>query len=298
MKPPAFSYHDPRSVEDAIALLAELDQAKILAGGQSLMPMLNFRLAYPEHVVDIGRTAGLSGIELFDDERVLRIGGTTRQSVCERDTDVASAFPLLPEALAHVGHFQTRNRGTIGGSIAHLDPAAELVALASAADATVHAASTRGVRSIPFGSFPRSYLTSDLAADELLLAVDIPLWRPGHGYAFEEFARRHGDFAVVAVAVLLDLAADGRLNDVRVALVGLGSGPVRLGAAEKMLVGEEPHADLITVAARTAREVPAGSDIHAPAEYRQSLAETLTRRALRRALDRVTVPDDDSWSAA
>lgn len=298
MKPPAFRYHDPRSVDEALTLLAELDQAKVLAGGQSLMPMLNFRLAYPEHVVDIGRTAGLSGVDRFDDERVLRVGSTTRQAVLERDEITAAAFPLLPEALAHVGHFQTRNRGTVGGSIVHLDPAAELVAVASAAEATVHAASARAVRSIPFRSFPRGYLTSDLAADELLLAIDFPLWRPGHGYAFEEFARRHGDFAVVAVAVLLDRSADGRLSDVRVAIVGLGAAPVRLEAAETMLTGEQPQDELLLAAARTARDLPAGSDVHAPAEYRQRLAETLTRRALRRALDRVTVPDDDSWSNA
>lgn len=298
MKPPAFRYHDPHTVEEALDLLAELDQAKILAGGQSLMPMLNFRLAYPEHLVDVSRTAGMSGVEVFDDERVVRIGATTRQTACEHDTGIAAAFPLLPEALGHVGHFQTRNRGTIGGSLAHLDPAAELVAVAAAADATVHAASVRGVRSIPFASFPRGYLTSALAADELLLAVDLPLWRPGHGYAFEEFARRHGDFAVVAAAVLLDAGPDGRLRDVRVALVGLGAGPVRLAAAEQMLVNEEAGPELVAAAARSARDVPAGSDIHAPAEYRQRLAETLTRRALQRALDRVTVPEDNTWSAA
>lgn len=298
MKPPAFRYHDPRTVEEALDLLAELDQAKILAGGQSLMPMLNFRLAFPEHLVDLGRTAGMSGVEHFDDERVLRIGATTRQAACERDAGIAASFPLLPEALTHVGHFQTRNRGTVGGSIAHLDPAAELVAVAAAAEATVHAASVRGVRSIPFESFPRGYLTSDLAADELLLAVDLPLWRPGHGYAFEEFARRHGDFAVVAAAVLLDAGPDGRIRDVRVALVGLAAGPVRLTRAEQMLAGEEAGPDLVAAAARCARNLPAGSDIHAPAEYRQRLAETLTRRALNRALERMTVPEDDTWSAA
>jgi len=297
MKPPNFNYHSPATVQDAVQLLAEFDNAKVMAGGQSLMPMLNFRLAYPEHVVDISRTAGLDGIDLHVDEQVLRIGATTSQRRCETDPLVLQHIPLLAEALTYVGHFQTRNRGTVGGSIAHLDPTAELVAVAAVFEATVHAASVRGVRSIPFADFPRGFLTSALATDELLLAVDFPLWGPDHGYAFEEFARRHGDFAVVAVAALLEIEGDGRVRRVRVALMGLGAGPVRARETEELLQGEIADPDRISTAARAAGNIPSVGDMHAPAEYRQGLAETLTRRALTRALARAKVSGGTSDGA-
>jgi aerobic carbon-monoxide dehydrogenase medium subunit len=295
MKPPAFRYHDPRTVEETLQLLAELDGTRVLAGGQSLMPMLNMRLAYPEHLVDINRVTGLSGITCYEPEHVLRLGATTRQRTAETDLLISRRFPLLAEALGHVGHFQTRNRGTVGGSLAHMDPSAELPAVASAAEATVQVASARGTRSIPFADLPRGHLTTDLAADELLLAVDIPLWPPGHGYAFEEFARRHGDFAIVGVAVLVELA-DGRssrqVRRCRVSLAGLGPAPVRATETERLLEGRRCTEPVLAEAAEAARWMPATGDETAPVTYRQSLAATLTLRALRRAVGRAEHPAD------
>lgn len=287
MKPPPFIYHDPRTVEDTLHLLTEHDGAKVIAGGQSLMPMLNMRLAYPEHLIDINRVAGLSGIACHEPEQVLRIGAITRQRAVETDALVTHRFPLLPEALAHVGHFQTRNRGTIGGSLAHLDPSAELLAVASAAEATIQVASLRGTRSVPIADWPRSHLTPDLSGDELLLTIDIPLWNSGHGYAFAEFARRHGDFAIVAAAVLLELAeGSATVRRCRVSLVGLGPAPVRAKRTEELLEGRTPEDSLLRNAAEAARELPSAGDTAAPATYRRALAVTLTRRALRTALRR------------
>ncbi|WP_166354119.1 FAD binding domain-containing protein [Phytoactinopolyspora limicola] len=291
MKPPPFHYHDPRTVEDTLHLLSELDDAKVIAGGQSLMPMLNMRLAQPGHLVDINRVDGLAGIGWYEPEQVVRIGAATRQRTIEKDPDLARRYPLLPEAISHIGHFQTRNRGTVGGSLAHLDASAELVAVASAAEATLYAASTRAVRAIPMADFPRGHLTTDLTSDELLVAIDVPLWPDGHGYAFEEFARRHGDFALVAAAVLLELDTTHRsIRRCRVSLVGLGPAPIRLTKAEELLNGGVADDDALRSAAALARNLSAVGDDAAPAEYRLALAETLVRRGLRRALRRATQP--------
>lgn len=284
MKPRPFAYHDPTTVAETVDLLATLDDVTVLAGGQSLMPMMNMRLAGPEHLVDVNGVGEMAGIELSGG--VLEIGAVTRQRACERSREVAGACPLLAEALPHVGHVQTRSRGTIGGSLAHLDPAAELPAVTAALDGEIVAAGRAGIRTIPMRDFARTYFTSTLEPGEVLRAVRLPVWPPGHGYAFEEFARRHGDFAVVGVAALVQLDGGGRVARVAVALAGMGPTPVRAGEVEAALAGEVPSADLLRASADRARACEAVADIHGTAEYRQHLAAVLTGRALDRACRR------------
>src|SRR5271155_4316954 len=198
MKPPPFSYHDPRTAADVVGLLCSLDNAKLLAGGQSLMPMLNMRFVLPDHVIDLNRVDGLSFIRERDG--ALEIGAMTRQRDIEFDELVRDRCPLMHEAIAQVGHRQTRNRGTLGGSLCHLDPAAELVAVAAALDARLTVMGKNGERSMDFSAFPVAYMTPALEPDELLTGAAFPSWSEQHGFAFVEFSRRHGDFAIVAAA--------------------------------------------------------------------------------------------------
>src|SRR2546430_6900210 len=205
MKPPPFSYHDPRTIADAVGLLGRLDNAKLLAGGQSLMPMLNMRFVQPDHVIDLNRVEGLSYIR--ENAGALEFGAMTRQRELEFSDLVRERCPLLYEAIRLVGHRQTRNRGTFGGSLCHLDPAAELVALAMGYDATVMVAGSNGEREVPFAEFPVAYMIPAIEADELVVGVGFPQWAPQHGYGFVEFSRRHGDFAITSAAVLPEGAA-------------------------------------------------------------------------------------------
>ena len=278
MKPPLFRYHDPESVAEVVDLLGRTENAKLLAGGQSLMPMLNMRLVLPDDVIDLNRIGSLAYIR--DNADALEIGAMTRQRELERNAVVHARCPLLAEAISHVGHQQTRNRGTLGGSLCHLDPSAELVAAAMALDAVVSVAGPGGSREIPFAQFPQAYMMPAIAADELVTAVRLPLWRKGHGHAFVEFARRHGDFAVCAVAVMLEKSTDGRIARVSVTVAGLAVGPVRVTAAEQALVGQTASDALFRDAAEHCRTLDAIGDVHAPAAYRQQLAAVLARRAL------------------
>src|SRR5438105_8515610 len=202
MKPPRFDYHDPQTLPEVIALLGKLENARLLAGGQSLMPMLNMRLAAPDHIVDLNGVAELAYIREQGDALV--IGAMTRQRDVEFDERVRSRSALMHEAVLQVGHRQTRNRGTIGGSLCHLDPSAELVAVAAAMDAVVTVQGPSGARDIPFAQFPAGLMTPSLREGELVTSVRFPLWRKGHGYAFLEFSRRHGDFDIVLAAALLE----------------------------------------------------------------------------------------------
>src|SRR5688572_20681566 len=186
MKPAPFEYHDPRTLDEVLGLLATLQDARLLAGGQSLMPMLNMRLVQPAHIVDLNRVEGLSYIRV--EEGVLEIGAMTRQREIEFSDTVRRVFPLLHEAVRHVGHRQTRKRGTLGGSVCQLDPSAELVTVAAAVDAMLIVSSKAGVREIPFAGFPLGLMTPSIEPNELLTAVRFPVWKPGHGFAFEEFA--------------------------------------------------------------------------------------------------------------
>jgi carbon-monoxide dehydrogenase medium subunit len=281
MKPPLFRYHDPASVAEVVALLAGSENARLLAGGQSLMPMLNMRLALPDDVIDLNRIDTLAYVRESGD--VLEIGAMTRQRDLERNALVRARCPLLAAAIEHVGHQQTRNRGTFGGSLCHLDPSAELVAAAMALDAVVSVVGPGGTRNIPFAQFPQAYMTPAIAADELVTTVSLPLWRAGHGHAFVEFARRHGDFAVCAVAVMLEKSSGGKIMRAAVTVAGLAAAPLRVKAAEQVLLGQTASAALFHDAAEYCRSLDAVGDVHAPAAYRQHLAAVLARRALTEA---------------
>ena len=285
MKPPPFSYHDPRTVSDVVGLLGRLDNAKLLAGGQSLMPMLNMRYVQPDHVIDLNLVEGLSFIRERDG--ALEIGAMTRQRDLEFSDVVKRRCPLMHEAVQLVGHRQTRNRGTIGGSLCHLDPSAELVSIAAAHDAVVTIAGPAGTREIEFSAFPVAYMTPALELNELLTAVRLPLWPDGHGYGFVEFSRRHGDFAIVSAATLLTEDASGKITRASVTLGGMGSAPIRAREVEQALIGHAPEDALLREACETCRKFAAIDDVHAPASYRQHLATVMSRRALERARGRL-----------
>jgi aerobic carbon-monoxide dehydrogenase medium subunit len=290
MKPPSFSYHDPHTTADVIALLGRLENAKLLAGGQSLMPMLNMRYVLPDHLIDLNRVDGLRFIRETDDAigiGAIEIGAMTLQRDIEFSDVVRRRCPLMHEAIAHVGHRQTRNRGTLGGSLCHLDPAAELVAVAAALDAKVSIAGKNGLRNIDFAAFPLAYMTPALEPDELLTGVRFPCWRPGHGFAFVEFSRRHGDFAIVSAAALIEEDKDGKFTRVSVTLGGMGPAPVRAHDVERALIGEKPEEKRLREICESLRALEAVDDIHAPASYRQQLATVLSRRALLKAHERV-----------
>jgi carbon-monoxide dehydrogenase medium subunit len=283
MKPPRFEYHAAASIDEAVALLARYGgDAKVLAGGQSLMPMLNFRLARPAALVDVNRIAALAYIR--EENGTVAFGAMTRQRAIEFSPVVAARLPLLREATRWVGHLPIRSRGTIGGSIAHADPSAEYPAVLTALGGEVVVQGPRGRRTVKAADLFETYLTTTLAAEELVVEVRLPAMPAGAGYAFEEFARRHGDFAIVGIAAMVVRAAD-RCTTARLASAGAGPVPVRLRAAEEILErdGLGPAA-IEAAAARAAELVQPDSDVHASADYRRHLTRVLTGRALRRAL--------------
>ena len=283
MKPPKFDYHAPASIDEAVALLGRYGgEAKVLAGGQSLMPMLNFRLARPAALVDVNRIAALAYIR--EDNGTVAFGAMTRQRTIEFSPVVAARLPLLREATRWVGHLPIRSRGTIGGSIAHADPSAEYPAVLTALGGEVVVQGPRGRRTVKAADLFETYLTTTLAPEELVVEVRLPAMPTGSGYAFEEFARRHGDFAIVGIAAML--VRDGaRCTSARLAAAGAGPVPVRLRAAEEILERDGlGDAAIEAAAARAADLVAPDSDIHASAEYRRHLTSVLTGRALRRAL--------------
>jgi aerobic carbon-monoxide dehydrogenase medium subunit len=282
MKPAKFDYHAPATIDEAVALLARYGgDAKVLAGGQSLMPMLNFRLARPAALVDVNRIAALAYIR--EDNGTVAFGAMTRQRTIEFSPVVAAKLPLLREATRWVGHLPIRSRGTIGGSIAHADPSAEYPAVLTALDGAVIVQGPRGRRTVPAGELFETYLTTTLAADELVVEVRLPAMPAGAGHAFEEFARRHGDFAIAGIAAMVARTETGRLT-VRLASAGAGPVPMRLRAAEEILERDGLTAPAIeAAAARAAELVQPDSDVHASADYRRHLTRVLTARAVRRA---------------
>jgi len=285
MKPPPFSYHDPRTIADVVGLLGSLDNAKLLAGGQSLMPMLNMRFVLPDHIIDLNRVEGLSFIR--EGANALEIGGMTRQRELEFSDVVRKHCPLMHEAIRLVGHRQTRNRGTLAGSLCHLDPSAELVSVAAALDATVVVSGPKGQREVPFAAFPVAYMTPAIELDELVTAARFPDWPERHGYAFIEFSRRHGDFAIVSAAALLVEDASGRITRASMTISGMGSAPIRASAVEQGLVGHAPDDNLLREICESCRDFEATDDVHAPSAYRQHLAVVLSRRALEQARARL-----------
>lgn len=287
MKPAPFEYHAPASLEEALALLDEHGSAaKPLAGGQSLVPAMNFRLAQPEILVDLNRIASLAGIRESPGGGLL-IGAMTRQRALEREPSVAARAPLLVETLPHVAHAQIRNRGTLGGNLAHADPASELPAVAIALEARCRSVSRRGERWIKAEEFFTGLFATALLPGELLVEIEIPPPPPGAGWAFEEVARRHGDYALAGVAVRVELDAGGRCRGARAVLLGVGEGPTRAAGAERGLEGEVPTEAVVRAAAEAAAAAldPPG-DIHASPAYRRHLAGVLVRRALTRAAAR------------
>lgn len=285
MKPPPFQYHTPATVSETVQLLASLDNATLLAGGQSLMPMLNMRYVLPDHVIDLNRVEGLNDVRTGDGW--LEIGGMTRQREVEFSDEIRRLCPLLAEAILLVGHRQTRNRGTIGGSLSHSDPAAEIPVVCAGLDAIIRVQGPEGEREIPFHEFSAGYMSTSMAFDEILLSIRIPLWDLGHGYGFEEVARRHGDFAIVSAAALLATGPDGRITRASLTLGGVGPAPLRIAEAESALVGQSGSADAFAGAATICQTIDAMDDVHAPARYRQQLAAVLARRALDKAWSRV-----------
>jgi carbon-monoxide dehydrogenase medium subunit len=283
MKPPRFEYHAPTTTEEALGLLARYGgEAKVLAGGQSLMPLLNFRLVRPAALIDLNRIAALAYIREVDGQ--VRFGAMTRQRAVEFSPVVRQRLPLLTEATRWVGHLPIRTRGTIGGSIAHADPAAEYPAVLTALDGEVVARSARGERMLRPSDLFQTYLTTTLESDEILTEVRLPAMPAGARCAFVEFARRHGDFAIVGIAAMVVRDGD-RCTTARLATAGAGPVPVRLRAAEEILEREGlGRSALEAAAARAAELVDPDSDIHASAAYRRHLTQVLTGRALERAL--------------
>ncbi len=287
MKPAPFVYHRPATLDEALTLLAEHgSEAKPLAGGQSLIPAMNFRLARPPVLVDLNRVAELGYVRAGRDG--LQIGAMTRQRAVERSDAVRGAAPLLAEAMPFIAHPQIRNRGTVGGSLAHADPAAELPAVMLALEARFRARSLKGERWIQAGEFFTGILETALGPDELLLEVVVPKAPARTGYAFAELARRHGDYALVGVAARVTLDRRERCQAARITLFSVGDGPVLAAAAAALLDGQEPSPEAMRAAADAAaqRDIDPPSDIHASAAYRRRLAAVLTRRALARAVER------------
>jgi carbon-monoxide dehydrogenase medium subunit len=280
MKLPAFEYACPATLAEAVALLAAHDgDAKALAGGQSLVPMLAFRVASPALLVDLRRLPGLKEIKISD--AGVRLGAMVRWRDILDDARLAAAFPLLVAAVRHVAHYQIRNRGTVGGSIAHADPAAEMPGIVVACDAEIAVTGKAGARTIAAKDFFLSALTTALEPDEIITEIRFPAWPAGRRFGFEEFALRRGDFAIAAAAVFYDVDASGRAANAHVGVIGVGDRPARLPSVEAVLNGARVDADAIAeAAAATSAAVSPQDDIHASAAYRRSLVGIMVERAL------------------
>jgi aerobic carbon-monoxide dehydrogenase medium subunit len=291
MKPAPFQYYAPTTVDEALTLLAEnASDGKILAGGQSLVPAMNFRLAQPAALIDLNGVPELAYIRTGGDG--LQIGAMTRQRSLERSPEVSQVAPLLAATMPHIAHTQIRNRGTLGGSLAHADPAAELPAVMVALDAQFHLANLEGHRVLGAADFYQGLFTTALEPDEMLVRIDIAALGKGSGWSFHEFARRHGDYAIVGVAAVVQVGANGRCTDARLVYLSVGEGPTPAPKATAALIGEAPTPAAIADAAKIAAEEdidPLG-DIHASVAYRRHLVEVLGRRALTDAFARAEVP--------
>ncbi len=285
MKPPPFEYHAPVTSEEALELLAQLgDEAKLLAGGQSLVPLLNFRLARPRHLIDLNGISELAYIQVRDG--ALHLGAMVRQRALERSEIVAEGWPLLHACIPFIGHPQIRNRGTVGGSVAHADPAAELPAVLTALDARFLVRSRSADRLLSPEELFLTYLTTSLSPDEMLVEIRVPPQPRDAGWAFQEVSRRHGDFALVGVAALLQLQ-EGVCRNCRIVLTGVGGTPVRATSVEGALMGQRVDEPLIASAsALVAGDIDPPSDVHATSEYRRRVAAVLVQRTLREALSR------------
>jgi aerobic carbon-monoxide dehydrogenase medium subunit len=286
VKPAPFDYVAPASLDEALGVLAQrADEAKVLAGGQSLVPLLNMRLARPALLVDLNRLSDLAYLRANDGG--VAVGALTRQRALERASLVAERVPIVAGAAAYIGHPAIRNRGTVGGSLAHADPVSELPCVALALDAQIVARSQKGERAIPAEAFFQSVFTTALDPSEILTEVRIPALPARTGWGFEELARRHGDFAIIGVAALLSLRPDGTIDRARLSYAGAADRPLRARKAEAALAGQRPSADNFEEAARVAAgELDPPSDLHATAAYRRTVAVALAKRALAAAQQR------------
>ena len=289
MKPASFDYHRPGTIEDAVTLLAELgdlgDGAKILAGGQSLVPMLSMRLAYFDHLIDVSRLGELQGIDRTGQE--LWIGAGTTDAKVGADAQVRQAVPLLTKVTPFVGHFQIRNRGTLGGSIAHADAAGEYPAVALALDAVMEVLSPRGRREIAAADFFAGLWETTMEPDEVLTGVRFPVWNGRSGFSVHEFSRRHGDFAIAGALVAVELDDDDRVSRCGIGLLGLGSTPRRATAAEAAVIGK-PVSELVPE--EIGRAAMSGlddvrSDLQGSASYRTRVGATMAARAWNEAIN-------------
>lgn len=287
MKPAHFQYHDPSAVDEVLSVLGRFgDDAKILAGGQSLVPLMNFRLARPMHVVDINKISSLDYVR--NQHSALVIGALARQRTIEFSELVARKNPLLIEATRHIGHPAIRNRGTVCGSLAHADPAAEWPALALVMDATFVVRGARGERQVPARDFFLSYFTTCLGPQDFLIEIQVPELPERAGFCFQEVSRRHGDFALAGAAVWLTADAQGFCSDAGIALAGVAPCPVRAPLAEQRLKGERlTDSVLAKVGNSIAEEIDPTSDLHASADYRRKVAGVILQRALRVAAHRI-----------
>ena len=290
MKPPQFEYHRALTIEDAIAARAANDNVAILAGGQSLLPTLNFRLGAPDALIDISRIPSLNQIDISDTD--VKIGAMVRQRQVELNDEVHAVNPLLRETLAHVAHIVVRNRGTVVGSLAHADAAAEMPAVLLGCDGYLEVAGPQGTRTISADEFFRFHLTTALSSDEIVTAACFPVLKRGQGWAFGELARRRGDYAIAGVSVLLEVDADGLCESAKLAACGVGSRPLRLVAAEQILHGSRLDEDAFNAAGEAAAAaVETPDDGQASRAYRAQVLGTLVRRNVARAAARTGVQE-------
>ena len=289
MKPHRFDYHAPESLEGATSLFDQYgDDAKALAGGQSLMPLVNMRLAQPEVIVDLNRVASMAHVEESPDGG-LRVGAMTRVRTLERLSGLRDTAPLLFAAIPHIGHFQIRNRGAVGGSIAHADPAAELPAVAVALGADLVAAGTGGQRVLAAEEFFETYFTTQLEPTELLTEVRFPPWPNGAGWGFEELAIRHGDYALAGVCAVIEKGRSGLCERASIVLFGVGDTPVRATRAEARLVGSAIDEEALNeLRELVSDEIEPDGDVHATSEYRKDVAGVLARRCVKAAASRAS----------
>ncbi len=289
MKPSEFQYHAPTTVEEAAQLLGTLEDARVLAGGQSLMPMMNFRYLMTSHLIDLNGVEALTRIEERNGR--LHIGAMARQRDIELSPLVMKRAPLIREAYQLVSHKQIRNRGTLGGSLCQLDPSSEQPCFTAALDGVLSIARYEdgavATRELPMSDWALMYMTPALEEGDLLAGISLDIWPEGHGYAFEEFARRHGDYAIVGVAALCTADAQGRLDRVSLTICGVAPGPVRMHEVETALCGRPMDESALRVASDAARALDVMTDAHVSTDYRQHLAGVLTERALKTAFSRV-----------
>ena len=291
MKPAPFKYHDPKTLSELVELMSNLEDAKILAGGQSLMPMMNMRYVTPEDVIDINGVNELDFIKLENDH--LTIGSMTRQKDILSNQEIFDKAPIFREALNHVGHIQTRSRGTIGGSLCHLDPSAEIPALASLYDASLTVVNREGTREIHIDEWVLAYMMPSISDEEILTSISIPVWKNPHGYAFIEFARRHGDFAVCGAGTLVEIDANDIIRKVAIVVAGVDVKPLRLSTLETDLIGKKATEDTLEYACSSAKKIEAISDVYFSTQYRQRLAGTLVKRSLEVAIERARIINGD-----